>query len=104
MIPIVDQRPMRGAFIAQPKMFHLTLLLPGSDKRRSRRLTGFRKAIRFYQEKLAFPQPEKRLLTSRIGAMTEHGDNCFLLSATGFEERSNSFLIARLVPSFNELR
>jgi hypothetical protein len=86
MIPIVDQRPMCRALIAQPKMFHLTLPLPGSDKWRSGRLTRFGKAIRFYQEELAFPQPQKRFVTSFIGAMAKHRNNCFLL----FESRPKS--------------
>lgn len=85
MIAIVDQRPLCRAFIAQPKMFHLTLLLPRTDKGRSRRLARFGKTIRFYQEELAFPQPEKGFVTSRVGAMAKH-DDCFLL----FETRSKS--------------
>ena len=79
MIPVVDQRPLCRALIAQPKVFHLTLLLPGSDEWRGRGLARFGKAIGFYQEKLAFSKPKKRLVTLCISAMTKHGDNCFLL-------------------------
>lgn len=86
MIPIVDQRPMCRALIAQPKMFHLTLLLPGSNKWRSGRLARLGKAIRFYQEELTFSQPQKRFVTSFVGAMTKHGNNGFLL----FETRPKS--------------
>src|SRR3974377_603377 len=103
VIPIVDERPLGRAFIAQPEVFHLTWLLPRADKRRSRGLARSCKTVRFYQEELTFPQPEKRFVASCIGAMTKHGDNCFLLFEKLAQERSNSHLVARRLPSFDEL-
>lgn len=87
LIPIVNQGPLRRALIAQPVMFYLALLLPSTNKWRSRRLTRLRKAIGFYQEELTFPQSEKRFVASYVGTMAKHGNNCFLLLSV-VEERS----------------
>src|SRR3954468_1846669 len=52
-LAIVNQSPMRCALVAQPKVLHQSLPLPGTHKRWRNRFAGLGDAISLHQEKLA---------------------------------------------------
>lgn len=63
VIPIIDQRILRGAIIAQPIMLHQSLLSPRANKRRRRRLPRLRQLVSLYQKQLALSELEEWLRT-----------------------------------------
>src|ERR1700758_1945800 len=75
MLLVVNQCPLRRAFVAQPVVFHMASQLFCADEWWDRWFTRFRETLGFYQEEFAFPQSQKRLMTSFIGAMTKHGNS-----------------------------
>ena len=70
-------------------MFDVPLRLLRSDEWRDGGFTRFRKALGFYQEQLTFSKPQERLVALWVGAMTKHGNNCFLFVAK-LEQYANS--------------
>jgi hypothetical protein len=72
VLPVIYQRPLRGAIIAQPIVLHQSLLLPGAHKRRRGGFSRFGHAVGLDQEKFAISEPKKGLATFRIGAPAKH--------------------------------
>lgn len=77
MLTVVDQCPLRRALIAQPVVFHLSLLLPCSDKRWNRGRSRSSQSICFHQEQLAFPEPQEGFVATCIGTMAKHDVTAF---------------------------
>lgn len=114
-LAIVDQCPLGRTLIAQPVVFHLPLRLPRADKRRDRGRPRLRQTIRFHQEQLAFPQPEKWFVALGIGTVAEHDVTAFrsreetsensqiriwcTSCATASWGRTNAFLSVRALPT-----
>jgi hypothetical protein len=67
---VVNQRPLRGALIAQPVVLHQSLRLPRPHKRRHGRFPRFRNLLGFDQKEFAFSKSEERLPAFFIGALT----------------------------------
>jgi hypothetical protein len=59
-LPVIDQGPLRGTFVAQPVVFDHSLLFPRPRKGRCR-CAGLRKLFGFHQKQFAFSKSEKRL-------------------------------------------
>ena len=72
MIAVRDQRPLRGAIVAQPVVFDLPLLLAGANEGRGDGLSRLGHPVGLDQKQLAFPESEEGFRTSRIGALAEH--------------------------------
>lgn len=61
MFPIIDQRELRGAVIAQPIMLHQPLLSSGTNKWRSSWLARLCQLISLHQKQLPLSELEERL-------------------------------------------
>jgi hypothetical protein len=69
---VVNQRPLRGALIAQPVVFHQSLRLSRAHKRRHGRFPWFRNPLSFDQKEFAFSKSEEWLPAFFVGALAEH--------------------------------
>jgi len=91
VVPVIDQGKLRGAIIAEPIVFDTSLLLPGTNKRRYRRLSWFGQSLCLYQKQFSIPEPEERLRTLRIRAVAEHEGYSDSAKKVRCEQRELSF-------------
>jgi hypothetical protein len=69
VFPVIDQRPLLGAIIAKPVVFHAALLLPGTHEWRYRRLPRFGQSLGLDQKQFSFSKFEEGFRTLLIGAL-----------------------------------